>query len=334
MSEAEIDGIKKSAILLLALGMETASSVLQYMNDQEIQQISQYISQMREVDAHEVNLVLREFQTRSKALDNTVIGGERYVHKLLQKTLTPERANSILNTIAVPDIETGLKALNSVDTQTIARFLQSEHPQTTAVVIAHLEPQQAGAVIAAFPDSQQMDILMRIAKLEHIPAGVIQDLNRVLQTELKASDDLVTNQVGGAKVVADILNSINQETERKIMSTIEETDAPLAEEIRYLMFTFEDFQHLDDRGMQTLLRETSNDELTLALKMASETLREKILRNMSQRAAEMLRDELETMGPVRVSDVEQAQQSIAQTAKRLEEEGRLVLGGRGDNNFV
>jgi flagellar motor switch protein FliG len=239
-----------------------------------------------------------------------------------------------MGNLSVPSIETGLEALKWLDHRTIAGFLQGEHPQTVAAIMAHLEPAQAGAVMAALPETQRADVLMRIAKLERIPPGVIRDLDRVLQTELKATGALETDKVGGVIAVAEILNNIDQASEHEILGSIEELDTDLAEEIRQLMFTFEDLQGADDRGMQAILREVSNEELTLALKTASEELREKILRNMSQRAASMLREELEIMGPVRISDVEQAQLKITQTAKRLEEEGKIVLMGKGDDSFV
>jgi flagellar motor switch protein FliG len=193
---------------------------------------------------------------------------------------------------------------------------------------------QAGAVMAALPTSMQTDVIIRIANLERIPPGVIRELDQVLQKELKATGALETNKVGGIEAVAEILNNIDQTSEREIMGGIEEINATLADDIRQLMFTFEDLNGIDDRGMQMLLREIANDELILALKTASEVLREKILRNMSQRAASMLREEIEVMGPVRVSDVEQAQQRITQIAKRLEVEGKIVLSGKGENSFV
>jgi flagellar motor switch protein FliG len=334
MPDIELNGAKKAAILLLALGVEIASMVLKHMSEGEIQRISNYMSHLVEVEADEVNKVLDEFHYLVTAYDAMVMGGEGYVRKLLLKTLTPERANWIMGNLSVPSIETGLEALKWLDHRTIAGFLQGEHPQTVAAIMAHLEPAQAGAVMAALPETQRADVLMRIAKLERIPPGVIRDLDRVLQTELKATGALETDKVGGVIAVAEILNNIDQASEHEILGSIEELDTDLAEEIRQLMFTFEDLQGADDRGMQAILREVSNEELTLALKTASEELREKILRNMSQRAASMLREELEIMGPVRISDVEQAQLKITQTAKRLEEEGKIVLMGKGDDSFV
>lgn len=334
MVEHQYNGAKKAAILLLALGEDVAPLALQYLTDKEIQRISNYMSHMTEVGPDIVDTVLEEFFELVNSVEGLIAGGKEYVKRLLGKALNPEKAESILSNLSMPSLETGLEALKWLDPQTIARFLQGEHPQTIAVIMAHLEPVQAGTVMTALPVSQQTDVLMRIANLERVPPGVIRELDKVLQKELKATGAFETNKVGGIEAVAEILNNVDQASEREIMGTIEDLDAPLADEIRQLMFTFEDLNSVDDRGMQSIMREIANDELTLALKTASDTLREKILRNMSQRAAEMLREELEVMGPVRVSDVEQAQQKITQAAKRLEGEGKIVLGGKGENSFV
>jgi flagellar motor switch protein FliG len=332
--EQELTGAEKVSILLLVLGEEVAPLVLKKMSESEIQRISSYMSHMREVDTAAVEQVLNEFFNLTGSAEGMVAGGTEYVKKLLTKALDPEKAEWILSNLSMPTLETGLEALRWLDPKTIARFLRSEHPQTVAVIVAHLNPTQAGAVLGSLPPTVQADVLMRIAKLEHIPAGVIQELDRVLQRELRATGALETDQVGGVKAVAEILNNVDQASEREIMSHIEESNAPLAEEIRQLMFVFEDLLEVDDRGMQTVLREVANDDLKMAMKTASEELKGKILRNLSQRAADMLREELELMGPVRISDVEKAQQKITQVAKRLENEGKLMLGGKGENSFV
>ena len=329
-----LTGADKVSILLLVLGEEVAPLVLKKMSESEIQRISSYMSHMREVDTSAVEQVLNEFFSLSGSVEGIVTGGTEYVKKLLVKALDPEKAEWILSNLSMSRLETGLEALRWLDPKTIARFLRSEHPQTVAVIVAHLNPTQAGAVLGSLPPTVQADVLMRIAKLEHIPTGVIQELDKVLQRELRATGALETDQVGGVKAVAEILNNVDQASEREIMGHIEESNAPLAEEIRQLMFVFEDLLEVDDRGMQTILREVANDDLKMAMKTASEELTGKILRNLSQRAADMLREELEVMGPVRISDVEKAQQKITQVAKRLENEGKLMLGGKGENSFV
>jgi flagellar motor switch protein FliG len=334
MIERGLLGAEKAAVLLLSLGEDTASIILQHMSEQEIQRVSNHMSHMRDVDHDMAKKVVEEFHDLSTGATGMIIGGMDYVKKLLMKTLDPERANWIISNLSMPTVETGLEALRWLDPRTIARFLQGEHPQTIAVIVVHLDPTQAGAVLSSLPHTLQADVLMRIAKLDHIPPGVIQDLDMVLQRELHATGALETEHAGGVKAVAEILNHVDQASEREILSHIEDANAPMAEEIRQLMFIFEDLGGVDDRGMQQILKEVANDDLTLALKTASPELREKILRNLSQRAAEMLREELEVMGPTRLSDVEKAQQRITQVAKRLEVEGKIALGGKGDNSFV
>ena len=329
-----LTGAEKVSILLLALGEEVAPLVLKKMSESEIQRISSYMSHIREVDTADVEQVLNEFFSLTGSVEGMVAGGTEYVKKLLVKALDPDKAEWILSNLSMPTLETGLEALRWLDPKTIARFLRSEHPQTVAVIVAHLDPTQASSVLNSLPPTVQADVLIRIAKLEHIPAGVIQELDRVLQRELRVTGALETDQVGGVKAVAEILNNIDQASEREIMSHIEESNASLAEEIRQLMFVFEDLLEVDDRGMQTILREVANEDLKMAMKTASEELTGKILRNLSQRAADMLREELELMGPVRVSDVEKAQQKITQVAKRLENEGKLMLDGKEENSFV
>ena len=334
MEGRQYTGPEKSAILLLSLGDDIAPLVFKFMTDQEIQRVSNYMSYIRNVDVEGVNQILHEFAEMVGSIGGMVAGGKEYVRKLLVKSLAPEKAEWIINNLSIPTLETGLEALRWLDSKTIARFLHGEHPQTVAVILAHLDAIQAGTVLTSLPSGMQAEVLLRIAKLERIPPGVIQELDKVLRNELRATGALETGQVGGIQSVAEILNNVDQASEREIMEQIEELNAGLAEEIRQLMFVFEDLLSIDDRGMQQILKEVANEEMTLALKTASEDLKEKILRNMSKRAADMLREELEVMGPVRVSDVERAQHKIIQTAKRLEGEGKLILGGKGDNAVV
>jgi flagellar motor switch protein FliG len=334
VAELKFSGPEKSAILLLALGEDIAPLVFRHLNDQEIQRISNYMSYIRNVELETVNQIIEEFAEMTGSVGGMVSGGQEYVRKLVENSLDPEKAEWIMSNLSIPTLETGLEALRWLDPKTIARFLQGEHPQTIAVIMAHLEPTQAGAVLTELPASLQTDVVLRTAKLEYIPPGIIQELDRVLRNELKATGALETGQVGGIQSVAEILNNVDQASEREIMEQIEQVNANLAEEIRQLMFVFEDLLSVDDRGMQQILKEVSNEDMTLALKTASEELRDKTFRNMSQRAAEMLREELEMMGPVRVSDVERAQQKITQIAKRLEGEGKLVLSGKGDDAIV
>ena len=269
-----------------------------------------------------------------KGTNTRVVGGKDYVKKLLEKALKPEQAAMILNNLSLPSLETGLEALKCLDEQNIARFLKNEHPQTISVILSYLEPMQSGLVLTCLPTAIQADVVLRIAKLERIPPGIIQELDEVLRNELKATGALEGGQVGGINAAAEILNNVDQASERDIMDQIEGINSNLAEEIRQMMFVFEDLLGVDDRGVQQILREVANDDMTLALKTSSDEIQNKIFRNMSERAGTMLREELQLMGPVRVSDVEKAQQKILQVAKRLEGEGKISLGGKSDDALV
>ncbi len=334
IAERALSGPEKCAILFLSIGEEVAALILKHLNDREIQRIGNYMAYMQEVDREKVNEILEEFCTMATGVEGLTAGGREYVKKLLSKALDPEKVNWIMSNLAVPTLETGLEALKWLDPKTIAHFLQGEHPQTVAVILAHLDPQQAGVTLGLLPKPLQLETSIRIAKLERIPPGVIQELDQVLQGELKATGAFETDKVGGVKAVAEMLNSLDQSSERELMAQIEERDALLAEEIRKLMFVFEDLAHIDDRAMQVILREVPMKELPLALRTASDTLKAKIFRNISQRAAETLREEIELMGPVRISEVEKVQQKILKTAKKLESEGQIVLGGRGKDSLV
>ena len=334
MADKTFTGPEKSAILLLALGEDIAPLVFNYLTDKEIQRISNHMSYITNVDNSVVRSVLEEFADMIVSYGGTIPGGKEYVRELLEKALGPEKAALIVNNLTLPNLETGLEALQYLDEQNIARFLHGEHPQTISVILAHLDPAQAGMVLMSLPAPLQADVVLRIAKLERIPPGIIQELDQVLRNELKATGALESGQIGGIQSVALILNNVDQASEREIIDQIEGMSGTLADEIRQLMFIFEDLLALDDRGMQQILREVSNEDMTFALKTSSEELQQKIFRNMSERAASMLREELELLGPMRVSDVEKAQQKIIQVAKRLEGEGKISLSGKGEDAFV
>lgn len=332
MAIEEFTGPEKSAILLLTLGEDVAAEVLKYLEEPEIQKLSNYMSQLDAVSGDAVNRITQEFYQKALEGGGLTRGGEEYLRKLLSRALDPEKVEWILENLSIPSEETGLETIKWLDPQTIARFTRSEHPQTIAIILAHLEPQQATAVLAELPEVLRPDVALRIATLERIPSGVLKDLGDVLQKELMATGTVETvrkTNIGGVEVVAEMLNQMDQSMEHGILSKIEETHPDLAEQIRQLMFVFEDLIHVDDRGMQQILKEVSTDNLVMALKTASEGLREKIFRNMSERAAMMLREDLEALGPARLADVEKAQQAVVRTAKKLEDEGKIIIGKRG-----
>src|SRR3989304_929210 len=332
MAIEEYTGPEKSAILLLSLGEDIAAAILKYMEEPEIQKLSNYMSQVDAVSGDTVNRITQEFYQKALEGGGLTRGGGEYLPKGLSLALDPEKVDWILENISVPSEETGLETIKWLDPKTIASFTRGEHPQTIAIILAHLESQQATAVLGELPEILRSEVALRIATLERIPSGVLKDLGEVLQKELQATGTVETvrkSTIGGVEVVAEMLNQMDQSMEHGILSKIEETHPDLAEQIRQLMFVFEDLIHVDDRGMQQIMKEVSTDNLVPALKTASEGLREKIFRNMSERAAMMLKEDLEALGPVRLADVEKAQQAIVRVAKKLEDEGKILIGKRG-----
>ncbi|HLC25547.1 MAG TPA: flagellar motor switch protein FliG [bacterium] len=332
MAIEEYTGPEKSAILLLSLGEDIAAAILKYMEEPEIQKLSNYMSQVDAVSGDTVNRITQEFYQKALEGGGLTRGGGEYLRKVLSLALDPEKVDWILENISVPSEETGLETIKWLDPKTIASFTRGEHPQTIAIILAHLESQQATAVLGELPEILRSEVALRIATLERIPSGVLKDLGEVLQKELQATGTVETvrkSTIGGVEVVAEMLNQMDQSMEHGILSKIEETHPDLAEQIRQLMFVFEDLIHVDDRGMQQIMKEVSTDNLVPALKTASEGLREKIFRNMSERAAMMLKEDLEALGPVRLADVEKAQQAIVRVAKKLEDEGKILIGKRG-----
>lgn len=330
-----LSGPEKAAVMLVALGDELAGKVLEELDENDIHKISSYMSAMGTVSNQVVTNVLEEFvDMMDSGKAGYLAGGRDYLQKLLEKSLDPSKTAEIMDRIASPDDEDiggGLEAIRNLDPKTVAGFLSHEHPQTCAIILSHLDPPQAAAVIKELPERFQPDVMYRIATLSRIPPGVIKDLDQVLATEFRSAGAMEGAQIGGVESAAEIINSMDRVTEANVLGEIESISPELVNDIKQLMFVFEDLLKLDDRGMQAVLKEINSDELILALKTASEPLKEKIFANMSERAALMMKEDLEAMGPVRVADVEKAQQSILGVVKRLEEEGTIVLSTGGED---
>ena len=260
------------------------------------------------------------------------VGNVASVRKLLEAALGAEQAESMISNLSVPTEEAGIETLRILDAKTIANFLKNEHPQTIALILAHLEPEKSSDVLSYLSETIRGEVAYRMATLDRIPPGVINDLDTILGNELAASGSGQSQMVGGVASVAELLNHVDKANENLIISKIEELNPELADNIRQLMFTFDDLIFVDDRGIQLILREVSNEELTIGLKGAGDEVREKLFKNLSERAAAMIKEDLEAMGPVRLSDVEKAQQNIVRIAKRLEDEGKIIIarGGGGD----
>ena len=337
MAVGKMTGPKKAAILLVALGEEAAADIIKNLEDSEIQQVGYHMARFTDVSPEDLDLVLEEFYNKSTAGAGGFIinASADYVKNTLTKALGGDRAKSLVDNLSANVEESALESLKWLDPKAIANFITHEHPQTIALILAHLEdPEQTATVLKELPENLQADVVYRMAILEAIQPGVVSEIDEVLSREMQAAGAMGTAKVGGIESVSEMLNSLDKSTETRILATIEESNPDLAEQIRELMFTFEDLVLIDARGMQLILKEVQGADLTLAMKTASDPIKELIFSSMSTRAADMLREDLEVLGPVKVSDVEKAQQNLVKIARKLEEEGKIVIGGRGGGDVV
>jgi len=321
-----LSGTEKAAILLLSLGEGRAGDILGRLEDREIQLLGQKISKLEFVPVKQIANILEEFTRMMEAPEALMVRGEQFFKNTLSRSMDIKRQEDLLDKL---DFETSpdfFQKIKKLDARTVASFLRNEHPQTVALVLAHLERLQAGQVLALFPEDLQVEVLRRVANLDQVSPAIIEEIDAALREEIALVEEVGGRLLGGPQSVAEILNQMERTQEGNILKRLEEEDqGELAEEIRRYLFTFEDLLGVDDRGLMSLLKEINTQELALALKAASDELKDKFFRNMSNRAAEMLQEELEIMGPARLREVEAAQQRIIQVAKRLENEGQLVL---------
>lgn len=328
-------GFDKAAILINYLGRDAVKVLLRRMEDSDIRKLINQMSKLRVVPVHVTKRVLEEFYEMISETDDYIFSEEISNKDTIVDALGEERARGILGGL---NITTGgsrsLESLEMVDAKSLATFLVNEHPQTVAVILAHLEPEKKGEVLKRLPETLQAEVVLRMANLDHVDPELIAEIDRVLKNQLSNTATVEQASLGGVQPVAEMLNVMDKNTETAIMSRLEEKDPLLAEEIRKLMFVFDDIVKIDDRGIQALLKEVANDKLLLALKTASEEIRVKVFKNISQRAAEMLREDLSNMGPSRLSDVEGAQQEIVNAARRLEAEGKILIARGGSEDAM
>ena len=336
MSVGKMTGPKKAAILLLALGEDAAADVMKNLEEAEIQQVGYYMSRFTDVSPEELDIVLEEFYRNSVMADEgvNISSSPDFVKNALTKALGADRAKELSDNLGAGEEEAGLEALRYAEPIMISNYIRTEHPQTIALILSYLKnAEQSSAVLRDLPESLQADILYRMAVIESIPPGVISEMNEVLTEEMKTAGSMATS-VGGVEPVAEILNSVDKATETRILSSIEETNPELAEQIRELMFTFEDMALIDAKQMQLVMKDVDQADMVLALKTASDAVKELIFSSMSSRAAEMVRDDLENLGPAKISDVEAAQQKIIKVVKKLEEAGTITIAGAGGGDLV
>lgn len=322
--------IDKAAILLLAMGEDEAAKVLRHLEPREVQRVGAAMSALGSVNTRQIDAVVDHFLETVSGASGLTMGANDYLKKMLVGALGEQRAGSVLERIVGGNMG-GLDKLKWMDSRAIADFILHEHPQIQAIVLSYLEPDQAAEVLSFFPDDAvRSDVVMRVANLESIPPGALQELSVVLEQQVGRARPSRFAQLGGKRAAAEILNHLDSAAEEAVIAGIREQNEALSDEIQELMFVFDNLNLIDDRGIQTLLREIATDTLVLALKGADEPLREKIFRNMSKRAAELLRDDMEAKGPVRLSEVELAQKEILTVARKLADAGEIVLGGSGE----
>lgn len=282
-----------------------------------------------------VNQVLQEFSKEIQSPSEFRVKGDSFLKNTMARAIPGERAEGLLEEINSESGPIPFSTLKGIDPKVLGNFIRNEHPQTISLILAHLESDTAAAILAEFPEPLQVDVTLRIAELDTVPPTVIKEIESVLNQEITSLGTVGTQKIGGAQTVAEILNQVDQATENAILSKIEEDKMELANDIRKLMFVFDDLVNIDDRGIRSILKEVNNEELTMALKTASEEMKSKIFSNLSERAAEMIKEDLEVLGPIRLADVEKAQQAILRVAKKLESEGKIIIGkGGGEDVFV
>jgi flagellar motor switch protein FliG len=328
------EGIQKSAILLLALGEEEAAEVFKYLGPKEVQKLGAAMASLSTVNREKVEQVLAEF--RAKAEGQTALGADAaaYIKNVLTKALGSDRAASLIDRILHGGDTSGIESLKWMDSASVAELIKNEHPQIIATILVHLERDQAAEILGHFTERLRNDVILRIATLDGIQPTALRDLNEVLTRLITSPNNIKKSSLGGSRTAAEILNFMPGAAETSVLAAVRDFDPELAQKIQDEMFTFENILDLDDRAVQLLLREVQSESLIVALKGASPELREKIFKNMSQRAAEMLRDDLEAKGPVRVSEVEAEQKEILKIVRRLADEGQIVLGGKGEEAFL
>ncbi|EAX48668.1 flagellar motor switch protein FliG [Thermosinus carboxydivorans Nor1] len=331
----ELTGKQKAAILLIALGPDISAQVFKHLREDEIEKLTLEIANQRKVPQEYKDRVLAEFHQICLAKEYISTGGLDYAREILEKALGAEKAMAIINRLTSSLQIRPFDFARKTDPGQLLNFIQNEHPQTIALIMAYLQPDQAAAILSALPPDRQVDVARRIATMDRTSPDVIRDVERILERKLSSLVTQDFTAAGGVDSIVEVLNRVDRTTERTIIENLEIHHPELAEEIKKRMFVFEDIVLLDDRALQLVLREIDSKDLALALKAASSEVAEKIYKNMSKRASEMLREEIEYMGPVRIRDVEEAQQKIVNVIRRLEEAGEIIVSrGKGDEIIV
>jgi flagellar motor switch protein FliG len=323
-------GVERAAILLMSLGETEAAEVLKHMGAKDVQKVGAAMATLSNVTRERVSEVMERFVEELDSQTSLGVGADDYVRRVLVNALGQEKASGLIDRILLGRNSKGLEALKWMETRAVADIVRGEHPQIVAIVLSYLDPDQAADVLSQLPERMKTDVLMRIARLDGIQPAALRELDEIMEKQFSGGTNLKSSSVGGIKAAATILNLMDSSEEQAIVAKIAESDQDLSQKIQDLMFVFDDLADVDDRSIQTLLREVATDALAMALKGADPRIKDKILRNMSKRAAEMLVEDMEARGPAKLSDVEAAQKEILAAARRLADAGTIVIGGKGE----
>ncbi len=322
-----ISSLERAAILLMSMGEKDAAEILKQMGPKEVQKVGAAMSSLKSVSQDTVSGVFSQFLHECGNQSGLGIGAENYIRNMLVEALGEERARGFLDRILLGGSTAGINSLKWMDPRSVADVIRHEHPQIQAVVLSYLDPDQSASILSQFPDKVRVEIMMRIASLESVQPDALKELNQILEKQFSGKGSNPSTTIGGTKTAAEIMNNLDGAVEQELMQSIKSLDEDLGNQIQDLMFVFDNLRDVDDRGIQSLLREVSSEVLILALKGADDFLKEKFFNNMSKRAAELLRDDLEAKGPVRIVEVEAAQKEILVVARRMADAGEIQLGG-------
>ena len=334
-SKAELTLADKAAVILYTLGEKTASQVMRYMQHDDVRELSKSMTSMGSISSKDVDDIIDEFYARVSNKEGTIVSIEEdYVRSVITNVVGKKTAERILESFSLQKDGSYIEIFRNLDIRVLAEFIKNEHPQTIVLIISQLLPEEASEVMATLPDNLQLDVIDRMAKLENVSPEMLRNVAHVLESEIKTAQT-TTRKMGGVKSISEILNNMDRQVSSSILVRIEENDPEMAEEIRQNMFIFEDLIKVDDKGIQKILKETSSDILSRAMKTVSDAIKEKFFKNMPERAADMLKEDIEDMGPTRLADIEKAQNEIVKVAMKLADEGKIfIAGGKEEDVFV
>ncbi|MAD90984.1 MAG: flagellar motor switch protein FliG [Pseudoalteromonas sp.] len=330
----KLDGVDKAAILLLSLTEEDAAQILKHLEPKQVQKVGMAMAALDDLSQAKISAVHNLFIEQIQSFSTIGFQSEDFIKKALTAALGEDKAASLIDQIVMGSGAKGLDSLKWMDSKQVANIIRNEHPQIQTIVLSYLEPEQSAEILSQFPEKVRLDLTMRIANLEEVQPAALQELNEIMEKQFAGQAGAQAAKMGGLKAAADIMNYLDTNVEGQLMDSIREHDEEMSQQIQDLMFVFENLMDVEDRGIQAILREVQQDVLMKAIKGTDDALKEKIMSNMSKRAAEMMADDLEAMPPVRISEVEAAQKEILSTARRLADSGEIMLGGGGGEEFL